>query len=120
VLARLVVVAWFIGAIMAGAFGLLLIEDEPGASAARWYLVFGVGFVAMAVTALRLRGPNARVVLATAALALTVAVALHTFVLVAFAYHGLSAILFVVAVLATGATLVAVARGDLPRRRADR
>jgi hypothetical protein len=105
---RLAVVAWLLAATTAGAFGLLLIEEEPGATAGRWYLGSAAGFAAVGIWArVASEAGHARWILAAATVA-TLATVSHTAWIVAFAYHGPSTILVVLVVAASVMTTFGV------------
>jgi hypothetical protein len=90
--------------------GVLLISDEPGATAARWYFGFAALAALMGIASLVWRGARARKLLALGSLATVAVIALHAFVIVAFAYQGLTILLLVPAVLAAGFAAAAWAR----------
>jgi hypothetical protein len=79
--------------------GLALISDEPGATAARWYLAFAAAAAVLTVGALR--GPASRDRMLIGSVLLLAAIAVHFFIVVAFAYAGLTLLLLVPAALAT-------------------
>jgi hypothetical protein len=93
-------ILWLVVAVVAALMGLLLISDEPGATAARWYLGFAVVSALVGVLCLFWRGPRAPALLALASLAVVALIALHAFLIVAFAYQGLTILLLIPAVIA--------------------
>jgi hypothetical protein len=93
-------ILWLVVAVVAALMGLLLISDEPGATAARWYLGFAVLSASVGVLCLFWLGPRAPGLVALASLAVVALIALHAFLIVAFAYQGLTILLLIPAVLA--------------------
>jgi hypothetical protein len=93
-------ILWVVVAAFAGLMGALLISDEPGATAARWYFGFAVLAALMGIGSLVWRGARARSLLALGSLATVAVIALHAFVIVAFAYQGLTILLLIPAILA--------------------
>jgi hypothetical protein len=110
---RYAFVGWFLATVAAGSMGLLLIEDEPGATVGRQYLAAATGFGAIALATRRLRRANAGILIVGASFAMVLLTAIHV-VLVPFAYSGLSNIILVLVVVAAAITLLAVRRGELP------
>jgi hypothetical protein len=110
-------IMWIIVAIFAGLMGVLLISDEPGATAARWYFVFAALAAPVAVACFVWARGRASMVLALASIALVALIALHAFVIVAFAYQGLTVLLLIPAILAAAFATAAWARrrGEPPR-----
>ena len=101
---RAIGIVWTVVAVGAGLMGVALISDEPGATAGRWYLAFAAAAAVLAVGAFR--GPASRNRVLIGSIVLLAAIALHYFVIVAFAYSGLTMLLLVPAALAV---LIAVA-----------
>lgn len=99
---RIAASLWCGLAVVAALMGVLLVvSDEPGATAGRWYLglmVLGVALGAWGFRADPSTVTTSYVIASGAGVAL---VAVQTFVISAFAYQGLSAILLVLAALAT-------------------
>jgi hypothetical protein len=103
---RLAFVVWVFGALIAAAFGVLLVESDPAPTAGPWYLGTAVAYLALAV-ATRLgsdRLPTTSLV--AAALVAVGLTAAHALVLSAYAYHGLTWILVVLSGVATLLTVV--------------
>ena len=95
---RVTGIAWAVVALGAASMGLLLISDEPGATAARWYLAFAGVAAVLAVGAFL--GSAYRSWVLVGSILLMAAIALHYFVVVDFAYAGLTLLLLVPAALA--------------------
>jgi hypothetical protein len=93
-------ILWLIVAVVAALMGVLLISDEPGATAGRWYLGFAVVSALVGVLCLLWGGPRAPALLALSSVAVVALIALHAFLIVAFAYQGLTILLLIPAVLA--------------------
>ena len=93
--------------------GLLLIEDEPGATVGRQYLAMAAAFALIVIATRRLRGPKAAPLLVWASLGAVLLTAVQAAV-VRFAYSGLSNIILVLVAIAAAVTLLAVRRGTLP------
>lgn len=106
---RLTALLWTLLATAAGLMGIGLMD--PITTDTPWFLAFAIAGLSIAVAALYLRRPPA---VAAASVLLTAAVALHYLAIVEFAFHGLSAILLVLAVPATLAALVAWLRSRRP------
>jgi uncharacterized membrane protein len=103
-------ILWVVVAAFAGLAGVLLISDEPGATAARWYLGFAVLAALMGIGSLVWRGARARRLLALGSVTTLALIALHAFAIVAFAYQGLTILILAPAVFAAGFAAAAWAR----------
>ncbi len=110
-------ILWIIVAIFAGLMGVLLISDEPGATAGRWYFGFAALAAPVGVACFIWGGGRASMLLALASIALVALIALHAFLIVAFAYQGLTVLLLIPAILAAAFATAAWARrrGEPPR-----
>jgi uncharacterized membrane protein len=91
-------IVWAVVAFGAALMGLLLISDEPGATAGRWYLAFAVAAAVLTVGAFR--GPANRTWVLVGSILLMAGIAIHYFVVVDFSYAGLTLLLLVPAALA--------------------
>lgn len=112
---------WALVAVAAGLMGVGLMD--PMTSATPWYLAFSVVALGIAAVGLWWRRFG---IAAAASVALTAVIAAHALVIVEFAYHGLSNILMVLAVMATAAAVIGWARSarrvtnEVPTPEADR
>ena len=103
-------IAWFTMALVASFMGiLLLVSDEPGATAGRWYVAFaalGVGLGLGAWRSARIAGALVLVSLVATAL-----IAVQAYWIGEFAYLGLTNILIVIGGLASLLAAIAWFRG---------
>lgn len=92
---RIIGSLWLAVAIAAGLMGALLISDEPGVTAGRWYLAIAVLAGALGLACFAWRHPRALPGVAIASVLLAAVIGVHAFVVVAFAYQGLTLVLLV-------------------------
>lgn len=103
---RAAAVSWLMMAVAAGLMGsLLVVSDEPGATAGRWHLGFAVLGVVLGIWGYRLSRASAAFVSTSAAV--TILIAAQAYLIGEFAYLGLTNILIVVAALATILAVIA-------------
>ena len=99
-------IAWFFMALAGALMGVLLVvSDEPGATAGRWHLAFAVLGLGMGSWGWgRGRMPGAYVIVSAL---VTAAIAAQAYLIGEFAYLGLTNILMVLAAVATVLGLIA-------------